>query len=228
MKNRRNYYRLLQVQPDAPFEVIRASYRALMRELKHHPDLGGDHWNAKVLNLAFETLGDNEKRARYDKELFKQYTKNPFSKDGPYKRPVITIYCPFCKRPMARKALPNESCPSCRNPLESEPEKPEGSCRRIMTRVKKSGQIRYYTIWPQKGIEAEMIDVSQTGMRFRCHEKLKPNSIIKISSHSLKASAKVRNSYKIFSKGRIHYSVGVHFLAVTFKQERGSFYSAAA
>jgi predicted transcriptional regulator len=34
MKNRRNYYRILQVQPDAPVEIIRASYRTMMRELK--------------------------------------------------------------------------------------------------------------------------------------------------------------------------------------------------
>ena len=40
MENRRNYYRILQVQPDAPVEVIKASYRALMRELRLHPDLG--------------------------------------------------------------------------------------------------------------------------------------------------------------------------------------------
>lgn len=34
MMNRRNYYRILQVQPDAPPEIIRASYRTLMKELK--------------------------------------------------------------------------------------------------------------------------------------------------------------------------------------------------
>ena len=41
MKNRRNYYRILQVQPDAPAEIIRTSYRTLMHKLKMHPDLGG-------------------------------------------------------------------------------------------------------------------------------------------------------------------------------------------
>ena len=38
-KNRRNYYRLLHVQPDAPTEVIKSSYRTLMRTLKRHPAL---------------------------------------------------------------------------------------------------------------------------------------------------------------------------------------------
>lgn len=39
--NRRNYYRILHVQPDAPLEIIRASYRAMMGPLKMHPDMGG-------------------------------------------------------------------------------------------------------------------------------------------------------------------------------------------
>jgi hypothetical protein len=39
-QNRRNYYRILHVQPDAPMEVIRASYRTLMQKLRFHPDLG--------------------------------------------------------------------------------------------------------------------------------------------------------------------------------------------
>ena len=46
VNNRRNHYRMLFVQPDAPFEVIRANYRTLMGKLKLHPDLGGEHWNA--------------------------------------------------------------------------------------------------------------------------------------------------------------------------------------
>ena len=49
-KNRRNYYRVLHVQPDAPIEVIKASYRALMGPLRHHPDLGGDHETAALIN----------------------------------------------------------------------------------------------------------------------------------------------------------------------------------
>ena len=42
MENRRNYYRILHVQPDAPTEIIKSSYRTLMQKLRMHPDLGGD------------------------------------------------------------------------------------------------------------------------------------------------------------------------------------------
>jgi len=69
MRNRRNYYRILLVQPDAPAEVIEASYKTLMHRLRKHPDLGGDHWNAAVINEAFATLRDPVRRERYDQTL---------------------------------------------------------------------------------------------------------------------------------------------------------------
>ena len=70
-KNKRNYYRILYVQPDAPMEIVQASYRTIMQKLKAHPDLGGDHWNASVINEAFEILSDPDKRLDYNKALFK-------------------------------------------------------------------------------------------------------------------------------------------------------------
>jgi len=50
--NRRNDNRLLHVQPDAPFEVVRAAYHALMA--RRHPDSGGDHEQAVLLNAAWK------------------------------------------------------------------------------------------------------------------------------------------------------------------------------
>lgn len=71
-KNKRNYYRVLFVQPDAPMEIIQASYRTIMQKLKAHPDLGGDTWNASVINEAYQVLIDREKRVAYDALLFKE------------------------------------------------------------------------------------------------------------------------------------------------------------
>ena len=71
--NRRNHYRVLQVQPDAPFEVIRANYRALVQKLKLHPDLGGDHWTAAHINAAYHVLSNPVLRAAYDRELLATY-----------------------------------------------------------------------------------------------------------------------------------------------------------
>jgi curved DNA-binding protein CbpA len=60
-------YRLLQVIPNAEPEVIRAAYRALAR--KYHPDKGGSEAQMAMLNAAWETLRDREKRAEYDRHL---------------------------------------------------------------------------------------------------------------------------------------------------------------
>lgn len=70
MENKRNYYRILHVQPDAPKEIIQSSYRTLMQKLKAHPDLGGEEWNATVINEAYHVLMDDRKRLAYDALLF--------------------------------------------------------------------------------------------------------------------------------------------------------------
>ena len=66
MSRLRDYYRILHVQPDAPTAIISASYRTLMQQLRNHPDLGGDHENAVLLNEAHAVLTDPERRAAYD------------------------------------------------------------------------------------------------------------------------------------------------------------------
>jgi len=73
MIERRNFYRILHVQPDAPMTVIRENYRVLMQKLKLHPDLGGSDWSASLLNVAYTTLRDPLKRAAYDRELLNRY-----------------------------------------------------------------------------------------------------------------------------------------------------------
>ncbi|MEZ5657598.1 MAG: DnaJ domain-containing protein [Burkholderiaceae bacterium] len=66
-RNRRNYYRILGVQPDSPQELIRASYRTLMSTMRRHPDLGGDHETAAMINEAWAVLGDPARRQAYDR-----------------------------------------------------------------------------------------------------------------------------------------------------------------
>mgnify|MGYP000146057832 CR=1 FL=1 len=62
-RERRNLYRILHVQPEAPAEVIKAAWRALMSTLRAHPDLGGDTETAARLNAAYEVLSDPVRRA---------------------------------------------------------------------------------------------------------------------------------------------------------------------
>jgi curved DNA-binding protein CbpA len=68
-ENRRNHYRILQVQPEAPPEVIKASWRALMHATRAHPDLGGDPRAAALINEAYAVLSDPDRRRAYDARL---------------------------------------------------------------------------------------------------------------------------------------------------------------
>ncbi len=58
-------YKVLQVDPDAEPEVIRAAYRALA--LKYHPDVStGSHDRMAALNQAWGILRDGDARAAHD------------------------------------------------------------------------------------------------------------------------------------------------------------------
>jgi serine/threonine protein kinase len=60
-----NYYELLQVNPNARPEVIKASYRALQKI--YFPDReNGNEELSKKLNIAYEILSDPDKRTEYD------------------------------------------------------------------------------------------------------------------------------------------------------------------
>jgi hypothetical protein len=63
-----NYYKVLQVDPEAEAEVIKAAYRALSR--KYHPD--GSHPSAERmmrLNDAYAVLSDPPARSRHNDEI---------------------------------------------------------------------------------------------------------------------------------------------------------------
>ena len=90
INNRRNFYRILHIQPEAPAEIIKASYRSLMTKLNVHPDRGGDHESAVLINQAYAVLIDPQKRRKYDEMLLSRhssamsnlYRKCPIAKIG--------------------------------------------------------------------------------------------------------------------------------------------------
>src|ERR1035437_506434 len=59
-----DHYEVLQVNPRAEPDVIRAAYRILAR--KYHPDMGGDAGQMVAINDAWDVLGDPVRRAAYD------------------------------------------------------------------------------------------------------------------------------------------------------------------
>ncbi len=79
-EDRRNHYRTLNVQPDAPLESIKNNYRTLLQKLRLHPDLGGENWNASIINEAYNVLRNPLKRSAYDKELLQRYDLKSLSR----------------------------------------------------------------------------------------------------------------------------------------------------
>lgn len=70
----RTHYDNLKVSRDAPGEVVRAAYYALMR--KHHPDRNAQDPDAvriaKLINLAYEILSDPAQRRLHDEWILEQ------------------------------------------------------------------------------------------------------------------------------------------------------------
>ncbi len=222
MKNRRNYYRVLQVQPDAPVEIIKASYRTLMRELKRHPDLGGANSEAADLNEAYETLTDPKRRAAYDSDLFVRHTKQSVGGG----RPTSAGFCPVCRTPLVQKPMPGQLCAQCRSPLASKPPADVAkSYRRSLDRIQRDDRVLCYSSWPGAAQEVRMVDFSPKGMRFLCADKLDPGTILKVQGSFFEASASVTNLREQFVDSRMLYSVGVEFLAIRFLEPRGSILS---
>ena len=71
-----NYYKLLEIDPSAGPEEVRQAY--LEKIKKWHPDINPDRTAeaeemTKVLNQAYQILGDAERRKKYDRML--KYTR---------------------------------------------------------------------------------------------------------------------------------------------------------
>jgi hypothetical protein len=225
MKNRPNYYKILQVQPDAHPEIIHASYRTMMRNLKMHPDLGGSAMQAALLNEAYETLNDPRRRTAYDEELFSQSIQAP----SVHKKPDLPAACPICRQRLPQEPRPGQICPICRTPLKSDTVLESGKgTGRSLERTRASDRISYYPEWPGQAIEARMIDFSPKGVRFISHRALALHRVLKISCRLFEASGTVTNVSEDISGRQKSYSVGVCFLAVHFTDFRGTFLSTSA
>lgn len=77
----RDYYELLGLAPRAPEAIIRAACRTLMDELGAHPDAGGSHDRAALINRAQEILLDPALRSEYDR--LRRPTRSGTSPAGP-------------------------------------------------------------------------------------------------------------------------------------------------
>jgi hypothetical protein len=224
IKNRRNYYRVLQVQPDAPAEIIHASYRAIMKTMKIHPDLGGSSSEASLINEAYQVLGDPESRALYDAELFKKYSKKILTSEKP---PIAPILCPICRRPLFRNPNPGETCPTCLTPLRSQsaPELKKNE-HRAVERIKME-KVVFYLSWPGEKSEGRIADFSPKGIKVYCEENVAPETVLKLSCDFFEASGSVIYCREEAENAKRIYALGIGFIAVNFSNPIGSLFSSS-
>ena len=66
-QRRKNYYEVLNIKPNANMVEIKTAYYSLAK--KYHPDIDKKNEEYfKTINLAYETLKNNESRKKYDRE----------------------------------------------------------------------------------------------------------------------------------------------------------------
>jgi hypothetical protein len=235
--NRRNYYRILHVQPDAPTEVIKASYRTLMLKLGAHPDHGGDVWNAAVINEAHRVLTDSALRREYDRQLRNKGSEvDPLRRRAPSGPAAHSVPHPPRRYRAARKrclfcgtehasGIPGYSeearCRTCNSPLARVATRlHRASERRAVKRIALQDDIPFYTAWPQSTpFSGRVIDASPQGMQFVATQALQPNQMIKLEGRGLSAVARVvRCSHRANHRG--DHRVGVQFATLAIKTRR--------
>jgi hypothetical protein len=203
MRNeRRNFYRTLHVQPEAPQAVIKAAWRALMAAL--HPDAGGTHEAASQLNAAYETLSDPARRAAYDRTLRRPARAAAAGAPGappsaasaaPGTDWLNARRCPFCATPFSRLAGAEPVCSHCAAPLVPAPlaaaERAELVGRRRAQRIDHRVPAALQLAGQAPAFRAEMCDLSLSGARLRASVGIAPGAIVRLRTASLHAVARV-------------------------------------
>jgi curved DNA-binding protein CbpA len=238
MDNRRNYYRILHVQPDAPVEIIRSSYRTLMQRLRQHPDLGGDHWNAALINEAYRTLTNPASRERYDRDraLFSRAGTRPADvvvPQPPAAAPGDAMeFCGFCLAPHGHGRVedPDEVCTRCASPLyRAERVEHTVAGKRAVERISRDLALSFFVTWPQaRGFPGRTRDVSPNGMRFVTEHAVSEGQRLKITSKVFDSIGWVTHRHAAEAGQGGSWVVGVAFETLKFRRSRGAFVSTKA
>jgi len=252
VKNRRNHYRVLNVQPDAPLAVVKASYRALMQKLRVHPDLGGDETHARLLNEAYAVISDPVRRAEYDRQHGPDALRRAGAEAGstawqPRRSPPGTpgdagqtayrqasqgehcLFCGVMQTPQHELGLPPVclNCGSPQRPVNGP--LPMDNHERSLARIQREGAVAIYTHWPQaRPHRAWLTDLSPTGLGLRSQVPLSEDAVIKVDGAEMQAILRICNCQALPALGAREYRYGGRFLTLSFALERGNFVSTRA
>ena len=236
MSQRRDYYRLLHVDPDAPEEVIKASYRTLMQRLRMHPDLGGDHAGATLLNEAFSVLGHRDRRAAYDAWLEATNETPSAPAPGPAPEPTAptapsTSPCGFCRtvHSFASSPDPERVCARCGASLYPvQHHQADDDARRAIARLPRLMKVTFMEAEREQPIGRGMTqDISLAGMRLLTQSNVPAGARLLIECEFCSAVGTVRSvrRHPVDVSG---WEIGVQFLTMRLKRQRGSLISTVA
>jgi hypothetical protein len=242
MKNRRNYYRILHVQRDAPTEVIRSTYRTMMQKLKMHPDLGGNHEDAALINEAFNVLSDPVLRAEYDASFAVGHpSAHQWSNERSagqdmegQQQPRSDEQCAFCLEHCQAVQLrgPDDLCGSCDSPIyPARQRRFEVDCQRAIERIPKRARASFWVRWPEVAEHNGWVhDISLSGMQLRTDHELVEDQVVKVSTGILDAVARVIDvrQLAIEDEDEGEWRVGLAFLTMRIHRQRGAFVSVDA
>lgn len=197
-RERRNLYRLLHVQPEAPPEVIKAAWRALMSTLRAHPDLGGDPEQAALLNAAYAVLSDPARRAAYDLSLKRpprasQTASSGTGTAGPAGAAQAAgagRRCPFCDHLQPASAVPAARCTHCGSPLTPVPRRmvdPELLGRRQSERFPRAALVDVTVKGDRTTHTAQLKDLSFSGLSLLFPSPIPVGSVLRVRAPQFEA-----------------------------------------
>lgn len=218
-----NHYHTLYVQPDAPPEVIKAAWRALMSARRLHPDLGGDHDAAVALNSAYEVLSDPVRRAAYDEQLHDGFTtfratrrSAPETPASGAMRPAASTEaparrCPFCGQPHGAALRRDSRCTACDSPLAPLPERvpsarrqDDDQGRRRDPRFPRDAVVELRLPGEALPRSARLLDLSFSGLQLQAGEALPRGAVARVVAPWFDALFTVVNSRPLRSGHAIH------------------------
>lgn len=234
MVNRRNYYRILHVQPEAPHEIVTATYRAIMSKLRLHPDLGGDHEAAVLVNQAYAVLSDRAARNQYDRSLRQErarahpHSRGAVAAGAPRTYRTLKPGCTFCEAELPATIHADTRCRRCESPLVPPPPRPAKQHdlfgRRSVPRVSKSDAVCVYPGWQKQACSARLRDLSTAGISVITDVTMQADQVIRISGSLFDVLASVISC----RPSGHHFVIHARLLSAIFAKRTGVFVSTAA
>ncbi|MDX1498733.1 MAG: DnaJ domain-containing protein [Woeseiaceae bacterium] len=221
----RNYYEVLEIDRCATPAGVQAAYRRLMQRPGLHPDRGGDHVTAALINRAYSVLRDPVERAAYDHRLdILARVAAGFSDDVE----TAATACAFCAAIVALEADDREAaCEVCGSPLApagAQRIEPDG--QRAIARCRRNLDLVYFTDWRQgRARRARTEDISLSGLRLSTRHEVVPGQRIRIVSSVLEAVGRVTHAETrgpFFSARTV---AGVAFVTLRLSRTTGGFLS---